>query len=469
MPVNLSLLELLRITGGRPLDEPPLSGERELRFNGVEFDSRQIKGGELFVALPGEKTRGEVFVAEAFRRGAALAIAADAACLTDNRQADRVVIVDDALRAFWRLASWWRLELKTPLAAVTGSVGKTTVKEMCAALLQRQGKGIFSLKSHNNHTGVPYTLCRLSAEHAWGLIEIGMNHAGEIRELTQITRPDAAAITGVEAAHLESLGSLEAIAGAKLEIINGLKNNGPLIINGDNQVLCRALAELKLEGRYPIKYFGSNPGFAACVRGVEMHGLDGISFELLLEGQSLPVRMPLLGRQNALNAACAALVARTLRPALTAREIKAGLEGFTAPLMRLALKQLRSGKKIIDDSYNANPASMRAMLDVASSLKKDYPRLGLILGDMLELGRFAGEYHRQLGAQAALLKPAFVVAVGEFAGLILDAVGRSGIKAFQAESPEDAAKIARAEDFDILLIKASRLVGLDRTVKVLEG
>jgi len=432
-------------------------------FQGVEFDSRQIQGGELFVALPGQKTRGELFVDEAFKRGAALALVADEKLVAGEPA--RIVLVKDSLQALWKLANWWRRELKVPLVGITGSVGKTTVKEMCAALLLQQGPGIYSLRSHNNHVGVPYTLCRLGREHEWAVVEIGMNHAGEVRALAQIAEPDVAVITAVEPAHIEALGSLEAIARAKLEIVEGLPQGRPLIVGGEYRILLEALDSLA--GRYAVKRFGTKPGFEACVADVVVLGLTGISFKLGLEGETMTIEMSVLGRQNALNAACAALAAKTLKPALTARQIKVGLESFKAPLMRVNWKERSSGQKIVDDSYNANPASMRALLELARALKWQGNKIGLVLGDMLELGSFAEMYHREIGRQAADLEPHFLISVGQHSAFLLAEAERRGIKTFQAGSPEEAASIASGQDFDILLVKASRLVGLDRTVKAL--
>jgi UDP-N-acetylmuramoyl-tripeptide--D-alanyl-D-alanine ligase len=465
MALALSKEKLGEIVGGKTVPST-----EKMSFHGVEYDSREVKGGELFVALPGAKAHGHTFLDQAFGRGAALALVEDPRLLTESPHAERLVCVPDSLRGFWAIAEWWRRELDVPVLAVTGSVGKTTVKEIAAAALLKHSRGIYSLKSHNNHVGVPYTICRLDRSHAWAVLEMGMNHAGELRALTAIARPDVAVITCIGPAHIENLGSLEAIAQAKLEIVAGLRPGGTLVINGDDQVLAAGLAGCGDIG-HPVVRFGTGPGNDLTVSDVVSRGLEGLTFRLaageVIGGGENTATMGILGRHNALNGAAAALAIKRLFPDLGLSEILRGLADFRAPLMRLSIKPLTHERRVIDDSYNANPQSMRAALDIAADLVGSGLRVGLVLGDMLELGEHAPSYHAEIGRVAAAVKPVFCITVGPISEAIHTVVQGAGIPAFRAESPEAAAHIARKFGFDILLVKASRGTGLDRTVQTL--
>ncbi|MBX7138612.1 MAG: UDP-N-acetylmuramoyl-tripeptide--D-alanyl-D-alanine ligase [Oligoflexia bacterium] len=437
-----------------------------LNFSGLEFDSRAIRGGELFVALKGAASHGHAFLGEAFKRGAALFLVEDPKLLDTFEEPERLVVVKDTLTAFSALASFWRAELGTPIIAVTGSVGKTTVKEMCAALLASQSRGAYSQKSFNNHVGVPYTLCRIAPEHKWAVIEVGMNHAGEIRVLTELIKPDVAVVSTIAPAHIEFFKDIAGIVDAKLEITTGLKPGATLIINHDSPELLAGIARHDLKG-LRLKRFGHSEGLEARVSGEQSLGFDGIKFGLELEGQAVSIEMAVLGTHNAMNAACAALAVKSLFPELPVDAIRAGLNSYKAPLMRLNLLALADGRHVLDDSYNANPASMQAALEIAKDLLSSGIRTGLILGDMLELGSESSKYHLELADQAAAVNPAFVIYVGSHGGAVVGRLIEKGIQAFKAETPESAAHTALKMPFDLLLVKASRGIGLDRSVKTL--
>lgn len=465
MPLSLTKEKLAEVVGG----EVVATGEK-MSFQGVVYDSREVTGGELFVALPGAQAHGHTFLGQAFSRGASLALVEDRGLLSDSPHKDRLLWVPDSLKAFSALARWWREELNLPVLGVTGSVGKTTVKEIAAAILLKYKRGIYSLKSHNNHVGVPYTICRADRAHEWAVLEMGMNHAGELSALTAIAQPNVAIINIIAPAHIEHFGSLEGIARAKLEIAEGLKPGGTLILNGDDEVLLKTATELGRRGGN-TRYFGSTGTPDMLVSEVAPKGLEGLSFKLTageaLGGGSVAASMSILGRHNAQNGAAAALGVKTLFPELTLADIATGLAAFQAPLMRLSIKPLVNERRIIDDSYNANPESMRAALDIGRDLVESGLRVGLVLGDMLELGADAPRYHAEIGAYAAQIKPVFCITVGPLSAGIFAAVQGAGIPAFQGESPEAAAHIARKLPFDILLVKASRGTGLDRTVKTI--
>lgn len=468
MAIAISYVKLLEVVSGRRPSGDRSELPRGQTFCGVEFDSREIKGGELFIALKGENAHGHDFLDEAFRRGAALALVEDDQAALRQAEPQRCVVVGDTLAAFHTLANWWRMQTGLPVLAITGSVGKTTVKEMCAAILMLSGPGVYSLKSHNNHVGVPYTICRISPQHIWAVLEMGMNHKGEISVLSGIAAPDVAAVTLIAPAHIENFEGLEGIADAKFEIANGMRENSVLIVRDDDPQQGQAIERLSLLQRHQIKRFGSYNDSDAVVTGARSRGLEGISFNLRMGSSEKVINMSVLGLQNAYNAACAALAAQALLPWLTFEQIAQGLENFRAPLMRMNIKELRGGRIIIDDSYNSNPASLRACLELAGDLCAEGRRVGLLLGDMRELGSRSEEFHRELGSYAASLRPVFVYGVGDSIGALLAAASLGGINTKQFNSPEQAAEEIPLESCDVLLVKGSRAVGLDRAVRILE-
>jgi UDP-N-acetylmuramoyl-tripeptide--D-alanyl-D-alanine ligase len=458
MSIALSLKELCDVL---EIAVPP-AAPAKCRFEGIENDSRNIKGGELFIALKGETAHGHDFVNLALSRGAAL-------CLVESldlavSEPERLLLVPDTLHAFWKIASYWRAHCAAKIIAVTGSVGKTTVKEMAARILLEQGRGVYSQKSYNNHVGVPYTLCKLSKEHGWAVIEMGMNHAGEISNLSKVTKPDVALITKIAPAHIEYFGSLAAIASAKLEICDGLADGGILIVNGDDPNLDTRGKNINAK---TVK-FGSKKEFFCCYSDVKSKLLQGISFSLTVDGKTVEIDMNILGIHNAANAAAAACAVKCAFPDTSIEQIANGLKKFTPPLMRLNHFELQNGTHVVDDSYNANPESMRGLLVLAKEFSDSGAKVGLILGDMLELGAESEKEHKAMGVQAGELRPVFMFAVGKYSEKAVLEAKKLGINAVHSNSPNEAAEEALKHKADIILIKASRGTALDKAVLYLQ-
>jgi UDP-N-acetylmuramoyl-tripeptide--D-alanyl-D-alanine ligase len=475
----LSRFPELQVTSG---GTPPVT------FTGVEFDSREIKGGELFVALPGEVTHGNQFVEQAFRNGASVCLVeVGNAPLIDSgvriEYFERMISVTDSLEAFSIIANWWRNRLNTPIIGVTGSIGKTTVKELMAQILSGLSQGYWTKKSYNNHVGVPYTLCHLAQEHSWAVVEMGMNHAGELTRLSKIAEPDAVLITCIAPVHIEFFKDINGIADAKLEILSGLRQHGEVILNFDDEVLMssywRALAAGKGRNRQreiTLTGFGSlNDQATVAIKNLTSRGLKGISLELHIKDQIFRVNLPIPGAHNAMNIAAALLGAMTLQPDIEIERLIAQLPRLNLPNMRLTVHNLRDGRTIIDDSYNANPRSMQALVDLVNESSDEGKRIGLVLGDMKELGIHAEAAHREVGAMAAQSGIDFLVGVGEWAEELVQGCVEVGIKnAVCRDSSEAMAILLDPRDndfrFDILGVKASRSVGLDILVQgLLQG
>lgn len=371
-------------------------------FRGAEFDSRNISGGELFVALAGEATHGHRFLGDVFSRGASLALVEDEKLLASSEDKDSLVLVADTLEAWKTLGNWWRNQFDVPLLGITGSVGKTTIKEMSAAILLAHSLGTYSVKSYNNNVGLPYCLLKLSSEHHWIVQEMGMNAPGEMRELTKIAQPDVAVISNIRRAHVESFSSIDDIADAKLEILDGLSQEGILIIPSDDEVLHRRLKASGFGGK--VETFGLSTTDAAQVRECHVSDKGTLQFVLVLDGKEQEITMHALGEHNALNAACAALAAKRLLPEISLESIASGLRSFRPPSKRLEIRRLTGGRLIVDDSYNANSASMKAAFQAVSDLRTEGKKLGLVLGDMLELGDSTEEEHREVGEAAMTIQ-----------------------------------------------------------------
>lgn len=434
---------------------------------GVEFDSRNIKGGELFVALKGEVQHGHEYIGEAYKRGAALFLVEDASLLNSFEEPERLLVVSDTLEALWALASFWRRKLNLPTIAVTGSVGKTTTKEILAAILLQKGPGNYALKSFNNHVGVPYTMLRSSDQHAWCVLEVGMNHPGEIEKLSRLAEPDVSVVTEIAPAHIGAFGNIEGIVKEKLSIVSGLRKEGTVVINGDNEHLRGYLTSHPFMEDWKIVKAGSNSESDLYVSKVTSTEEFGISFHVSGSEIDFDTTMQIPGRHNAVNAVIACAGARALLPSITQEELKRGLEQFRAPLMRLNMKIMPDGRLLLDDSYNANPASMDALLQIAFDIKESGKKIGLILGDMLELGALSEQYHRILGQNAAKISPSFLLCVGEMAPLVVEEASKGGIKALVCADPAHAAKMAVTEPFDVLFVKGSRGIKLDQAVHAL--
>jgi UDP-N-acetylmuramoyl-tripeptide--D-alanyl-D-alanine ligase len=378
------------------------------QFHGVSIDSRDLEAGNLFVALKGPTHDGHDHAAAALARGAA--------GLLVERPLDLPVpqiVVGSTLSALGRLAAAWRAELNLPLVAVTGSNGKTTVKEMIAAILSQVGPTWATRGNLNNHIGVPLTLLSLDAGYRFGVIEMGANHAGEIASSTGLTRPQVAMITNAGRAHLAGFGSLDGVAHAKGEIYGGLASGGKAIVNADDRyaALWHALNETRSVLTFGLGEADVSAGFSI--------DRNGIRLTVRHPGGRFKCRLRLLGEHNVRNAlaATAAALALGVEPAA----IAAGLETVRPVEGRLAPRHGRDGARIIDDSYNANPTSLAAAIAV---LKVISGRRILVLGDMGELGDGAEAAHAEAGRQAKAAGIDALYSIGPLARAASEAFAR---------------------------------------------
>ncbi len=365
-----------------------VQGNLSRKAIGVSTDTRSLMPENLFVALKGPRFNGHDHILQAFEKGAAAVLVSESVPQGMVPADKGVIEVEDTLKALGDLAGLWRRKFPVTLTGISGSNGKTSTKEMLAAILELEGPTLKNPGNLNNWIGLPLSLFFLNEDHRFAVMEMGMNHSGEIARLCQIARPSVGLLTNVGPAHLEAFGTLEAVAKAKGELFEALEPDHWAVINVDDP----RIKELARTCRARKITFGLAP--EAQVRAEPLEISDrGVRFRILFQGEE-EVFLPVQGEHNISNALGAAATALAL--GLSLQKVKQGLEHFHLPEHRLQIKKGLWGLRLIDDTYNANPASMKVALKAFDSLRQGKGG-GLVLGDMLELGDQAVEAHRELG------------------------------------------------------------------------
>ena len=444
-----------------------ISGPEDAVLSGLSTDSRSIAQDQLFLALKGEKYDGHDFITQAVDQGAAGVVMAKGYHPEIPAGKNPVLMaVTDTLRALGDLGNWWRQQHPIPLAAITGSAGKTTTKEMTACILERSTLTLKNEGNLNNLIGLPLTLLLLQEAHQRALLEMGMNRPGEIARLTEIAHPDIGLITNVGRAHLEGLGSVEAVARAKAEMLEKISKRSQVILNGDDLLLMKEASRFKRK----IITFGlgsEHPIYAEKIRSL---GEKGIAFELQCFGQSKDVVLNVPGVQNVLNALAASAIAFCFDEPLAG--IAEGLSRFKGIKGRFTVSHLSRDVTLVDDTYNANPSSLRAAMDTVRELVTDAGRVIVGLGEMLELGDETVTAHLEAGHMVAELGPSCFMAMGEHARQMIEGAVSKGFpsdKAVVINSHKDM--VRKIEDVmrpgDLILLKGSRKMQLEKVAEVL--
>jgi UDP-N-acetylmuramoyl-tripeptide--D-alanyl-D-alanine ligase len=446
----LSLAELAQAAGGQLVDAPPLA-----LCTRITTDSRTVLPGDVFWALKGDRHDGHEFAGEALRAGAQLVVCA--AARADDLSGPKLV-VDDTLAAFGRLARWYRHRQEALVIGVTGSVGKTSTKELIAAVLSRQFTGIRSPGNFNNEIGVPKSLLAIERHHEFAVLEMGAARVGDIRALAELASPEVGVITAIGKAHVASFGSVAGIVQAKGELLEALPRSGFAVLPGDDPVV-RAMAR-----RAPCRvvFVGEQPGSDVCAQQVVYNGRD-LSFQV----DGARYVLPQSGRHMLSNALLAVAVAREL--GVPEETIAAGLLDFTpAPGRGQAL---RCGPwLVIDDTYNASPTSAAAAGRHLASIQGP-PRCKryLVLGDMLELGALSADEHFHIGRLLGELRLDGVLAYGEFANDVARGAAAGGLRPGRLVATRDMQVLQAVlecwlEPGDIVLVKGSRGMHMERMV-----
>jgi UDP-N-acetylmuramoyl-tripeptide--D-alanyl-D-alanine ligase len=420
-------------------------------ISGISTDTRHIGPGQVFVALVGDRFDGHDFIEQACRQGAMAVVvskAVDCACAR--------IVVDDTRVALGLIAQAWRKQFTIPLIAVTGSNGKTTVKEMLSAIMSVRHSTLSTQGNLNNDIGVPLTLLRLRASHTCAVIEMGANHANEIAWLTKLAMPSVAIVNNAASAHLAGFGSLDGVAHAKGEIYSGLTNNGTAIINADDHYA--PLWQKLCEGKRILRFGLDNQ--AEVTADWQANDI-GSQIDLHTPQGDTQINLGLPGRHNVMNALAASAAA--LAAGATLEEIRSGLQSMRSVAGRLQIKSGKAGSRIIDDTYNANPASLRVALDV---LKNFGGRHYLALGDMGELGGDAIQLHREAGQVARDSGVDRLYTVGELARFAASSFGHDAYS--YGDQPSMISALHDDLSTDVtLLVKGSRLAHMEKVVQAL--
>ncbi len=428
----------------------------DVAFDAVSTDTRTISKGDLFVALKGENFDGAAFIANAVQAGA-VAVVVNADSRIEHAACPLLRVADTRL-ALGSLAAHWRKQFEIPLVAITGSNGKTTVKEMLASVLRahagNDGAVLATKGNLNNDIGMPLTLLKLRSSHRYAVIEMGMNHPGEIDYLTRLACPDVALVNNAASAHLAGLGTVEAVADAKGEIFAGLVQRGVAVINADDEFAQKWRAAA---GSHRIVDFGLDP--QASVRASWQAQNFGAYMEVATPQGGFAVELQVPGAHNVRNALAATAAAIALNVPLTA--IAAGLKSFGGVAGRLQRKVALRGATLIDDTYNANPASLHAALEV---LARAPGQKILVLGDMGELGADAARFHAEIGTEARSLGIQKIFALGDLSAYAVDEFG-AGATHFKRLEDLLACLEQNLDAESTVLVKGSRFMKMERVVQ----
>ena len=436
----------------------------------ISHDSREGGDKTLFCAIVGEKYDGHDFIADAVSAGSQVVLLSSLPENTDGLDF-YAIRVEDTVKALGTLAAYYKDFSDATFVAVTGSVGKTTTKEFIFAVASASFKTHKTKGNYNNEIGLPLTLFDLSPDDKVSVIEMGMSARGEIEYMSKLVRPDIAVITNIGTSHLAALGTRENICAAKLEIVSGLKKDGSLMLNADEPLLFATRGHVEPEPEFVSVYNRFGDYRAVNIRYLE----NGIMYDLIYNNKAVTnVEIPALGRHNVYNSLIAYAVGVKL--GMTDDMIRRGLLTFVSTDKRQNIYDV-GGITVIDDCYNASPESMRAAIDVLTSIAS---RRGVkpcaLLGDMLELGEYSRLMHDQLGQYAAQMKVQKLYCYGAMADIVAEAAIKKGVRAdnvyvsLDSDNPTEMAKMINSsmQSGDVLLVKASRAVSAERVIEALK-
>ncbi len=449
--------DLLAATKGRLL-----SGNEDEMLTGLCTDTRRLKKGELFVAIKGQRFDGHNFILDAVSKGAGCVLVQDGCITNANFKLPDIsfVCTSNSIVALGDIANFHRRRFSIPIIGVTGSNGKTTTKDMIAAILSKKINVLKSFGTENNQIGVPLTLMRLNSSHKVAVLEMGTNHLGEIRRLSGIALPTAAIITNIGPSHLQYLKDTETVMKAKCEILEYLHKDGKIFMNADDESL------KKLKTKIKIVKFGLDKNFDFYADKVDL-GPNRIDFRL---NGKWEIGLNLVGRHSVYNALGA--IAISFDYGVSVDEIREALKEFRVPNMRMEVKDV-GDIKIINDSYNSNPLSMRQAIEALGDMTTKGRKI-LIAGDMLELGNLSGRFHHLVGRQAAQSGIDLIVAVGKLAEYIAKGAQEAGMsqkKIKLCNIVKEASEVMPnlVKKGDVILVKGSRAMKMEQIVEGLEA
>ncbi len=467
---KLLLSDISRMAGGTA------NGEAEI--TSVVIDNREVKPGALFIAIKGERLDGHQFVKSAIEAGASAVMVSE-----EVESSVPVVKVADTSEAFLSLANGYRKTFDIPIVAITGSVGKTTTKEMVCCVLNAKFNAHKTFTNWNNSIGVPKVLLGLDEEHTAAVVEMGMNHKGELSVLTRTVQPLMAVITNIGVSHIENLGSREGILAAKLEVLEGMDEGSTLCINADNDML-QKVTEESLQNRFVIRRFGINTEadvmakdlvydtegttFTAVVKPSRMDGLDGAGCEDIMPTE-FKVEIPTTGEHNVYDALAAITVGTEL--GIDNEKMADALKGYMPAGMREKIEVLRN-VTLIEDCYNASPDSVRALAKTLEIKGSGGKRKIAVIADMLELGDYSEKAHRDCGRYLADAKVDMLLTYGELAKFTADEARKCGVlRVFEFDDKGELGKhlMSMLKEWDVVAFKGSRGMKLEDVIEYVKG
>jgi UDP-N-acetylmuramoyl-tripeptide--D-alanyl-D-alanine ligase len=448
--------EILDATGGSLL-----AGNHDLKINNISTDSRKISEGDLFIPLIGDRFDGHDYINSSLEAGAAAVLTSKAIDPVENRT---IIKVDDTLKALGQVAAYYRKRFDIPFVGITGSVGKTSTKDMIASVLSQGFKILKTEGNFNNEIGLPLTVFNLSNEHEAAVIEMGMSGFSEISRLTAIVKPKVAVITNIGVSHIEKLGSRQNILKAKLEILEGLDENGLVVLNGDDNLLYGVKDLLK----FRTVFYGMEEGLNYQAYNIRTIGEQGIYFDFSTGNKDYCIHIPVPGVHNVYNAMAA--IAVGLELGMSMEMIIRGISEFTPSKMRMNIVTC-NGVKIINDAYNASPQSMEAAINVLKDIAGNNRTIA-VLGDMLEMGDWAYKSHIGVGKYAAAKNIDYVFTVGENAANIAKGAIEAGspennVSAFKNNEEVVECLKNLIKEGDVILVKGSRGMKMEQIVEQL--
>ncbi len=452
---KMSFQAILKATGGRQGCKSDIFDAAQAYITGVKTDSRKIAPGDLFVAIKGEHFDGNAYVEQALQKGAA-------AVLTVRNVCDpRVIVVEDTVKALMATAKAYRRNFFAFVVGVTGSVGKTSTKEMIYAVLSAHHKTLKTDGNHNNEIGLPLTLFELDDSYRYAVIEMGMSGFGEITELSKVAYPNVGVITNIGISHIEVLKSRENILKAKMEIVNGMQSDAPLILNTDDDLLRKTAETLER----PALTYGIDQYADIMASNIRINGYS-TEFDITAYGLSHHAVIPTIGKHNVYNALAAFAVGLTVD--MQPQQIIKALFHYQNAAMRQEIKEI-GGCKFIIDCYNASPDSMKAALSVLSDIEcTGAAKRVAVLGDMLELGEISEEQHFEIGKFASRSKLDILICYGDMARHIKRGALISGMRSvvFFDKKEEASAYLTKVlRKGDVVLFKASRGMALEEIIE----
>lgn len=446
---NLTIKEIIKVTKGELIQ-----GNLDLICKNFSKDTRTIEKGDTYIAIKGEKFDGNLFWKQALEKGADCVIVSDIQYEEEDLKKLKnktILKVEDTLKALYEIARLKRSFYQIPVIAITGSVGKTSTKDIIASVVSQKYKTLKTMGNNNNNIGLPFTILRLQEEEAM-VLEMGMNHFGEISLLSSIAKPNICIITNIGTSHIGNLGSRENILKAKLEILEGA-DSPTVIVNNDNDLLHKWQEENK--GKRNIITYGIHEPSDRNARDIILKE-DSSEFICHIDGEDIKIKVPVGGEHFILNALCAVSVGKLLK--IETEKIKKGIEEFKLTKKRMDITELKNGVKIINDAYNASLESMQASLKYLAELKNN--RKIAVLGDMLELGEYSQKLHEQVGKEVYQNKIDILMCSGEKAEYIAKKakeMGMSEENIYYFKNKEEMTDKLKEimKQGDVILLKAS--------------